>query len=68
MGKRKAIYRPFAPGHPQRAVIDKEHCSFFLKGKCKACEKACRTGAIDFTQQDEMLDLEVGNHRRRHRL
>ena len=60
MGKRKVIYRPFGQAIPNIPVIDKEHCTFFLKGKCKACEKFCTAKAIDFTQQDQMLDLQVG--------
>jgi len=30
------------------------------KGTCRACEKFCPTNAIDFTQQEEFLQLEVG--------
>ena len=60
MAKRKVIYRPFAQAIPNVPVIDKEHCTYFLKGKCKVCERFCPTGAIDFAQEDELLDLEVG--------
>jgi heterodisulfide reductase subunit A len=61
MGKRKAIYRPFAQAVPAIPVIDRESCLFFTKGKCKICEKECPTGAIDFDQEDTILDLQVGN-------
>ena len=60
MGKRKAIYRPFAQAIPNIPVIDKENCIWFIRGKCGACKKLCPTGAIDFEQQDKILDLEVG--------
>ncbi len=60
MGKRKVIYRPFGQAIPNVPVIDREHCTYFLKGKCKACEKFCSAGAIDFTQQDQMIDISVG--------
>lgn len=60
LGMRPAIYFPFAQAVPRIPVIDTENCVYFLKGKCKACEKFCPTGAIDFEQQDEVLDLEVG--------
>ena len=31
------------------------------RGTCKACEKFCPTGAIDFDQQDDEVTVEVGN-------
>jgi heterodisulfide reductase subunit A len=61
MGLRKAIYRPFPQAVPKYPVMDTVNCIYFEKGKCKACEKFCPTGAIDFEQQDTILDLEVGN-------
>ena len=61
LGKRKAIYRPFAQAVPSLPVIDRENCLYFLKGRCKLCEKVCPTGAIDFTQEDTLLEVEVGN-------
>jgi heterodisulfide reductase subunit A len=61
LGKRKAIYTPFAQAVPNIPVIDTEHCTYFLKGKCRLCEQICERGAIDFEQQDEIADLEVGS-------
>ncbi len=63
MGKRKAIYRPFPQAVPKYPVIDKENCTYFLKGKCKACQIFCPTepNSIDFEQEDEILKIEVGN-------
>jgi heterodisulfide reductase subunit A len=61
LGKRKAIYRPFAQAVPFYPVIDREHCLFFTKERCKLCEKVCPTGAIDYAQEDMFLDLQVGN-------
>ena len=60
MAKRKAIYTPFPQAVPNFPVLDRENCTFFLKGTCKACEKFCPTGAIDFEQQDEFIKLNVG--------
>ena len=60
MGKRKAIYTPFPQAVPNVPVIDTETCVYFSKGTCKACEKFCPTGAIDWEQKDEIVELEVG--------
>lgn len=61
LGYRKAIYTPFPQAVPKFPVIDVTNCIYFEKGTCKACEKFCPTGAIDFNQQDEILTLQVGN-------
>ncbi len=61
MGYRKAVYTPFPQAVPKYPVIDAPNCTFFQKGTCKACEKFCPTGAIDFNQKDEEINLEVGN-------
>ena len=61
LDKRKAIYTPFPQAVPNIPVIDREHCIYFLKGKCWACEKFCEVGAIDFEQQDEIVEVEVGS-------
>ena len=60
LGTRKAIYRPFAQAVPNTPVLDREHCIYFQRGKCRACEKLCPRQAIDFEQQDEFLEFEVG--------
>jgi heterodisulfide reductase subunit A len=61
LGYRKAIYTPFPQAVPKFPVLDKENCTYFLKGTCKACEKFCPTNAIDFNQKDEYFDVQVGN-------
>ncbi len=61
LGKRKAIYTPFAQAVPNIPVIDTEHCAYFLKGTCRACEKFCEAKAINFEQQDEIIEVDVGN-------
>ncbi len=61
LGYRKAIYTPFPQAVPKYPVIDRENCTYFLKGTCKACEKFCPTGAIKFDQQDEIITVKVGN-------
>ncbi len=61
LGYRKAIYRPFPQAVPKYPVIDTENCTYFERGKCKACQLFCPTDAIDFDQQDEMVEFNVGN-------
>jgi heterodisulfide reductase subunit A len=61
LGYRKAIYTPFAQAVPKYPVIDPPNCTFFKNGKCKACEKLCPTGAINFDQEDEFITITVGN-------
>jgi heterodisulfide reductase subunit A len=61
LGLRKAIYTPFAQAVPNIPVIDTEHCAYFLKGTCRACEKFCEAKAIDFEQKDEIIEVDVGN-------
>jgi len=61
MGYRKSIYRPFPQAVPNIPVIDTESCTYFERGKCKACQIFCPTEAIDFEQQDSYLDVDVGN-------
>jgi heterodisulfide reductase subunit A len=60
LGNRPAIYFPFAQAVPRVPIIDKENCAYFQKGKCRACEKFCQTGSINFEQKEEFVDLEAG--------
>ena len=60
LAKRKAIYIPFPQAVPNIPVIDKENCVYFLKGKCRACEKFCEAKAIDFEQKDKEVEVDVG--------
>jgi heterodisulfide reductase subunit A2 len=61
IGFRKAIYTPFAQAVPKYPVLDRSTCIYFERGTCKACEKFCPTGAIDFKQEDEDITIQVGN-------
>jgi heterodisulfide reductase subunit A len=57
---RRAIWVPHAQAVPMRPIIDKEHCLYFTKGKCQVCVQTCPNKAIDFTQQDRSVEIEVG--------
>ncbi len=61
LGNRKVVYTPFPQAVPKYPVIDAPNCIYFLKGTCKACEKFCPTGAIDFEQKDQDITVQVGN-------
>ncbi len=60
LGKRKAIFTPFPQAVPNVPVIDTEHCVYFQKGTCRACEKFCEVKAIDFEQTEKLVEVEVG--------
>ncbi|MDO9130684.1 MAG: CoB--CoM heterodisulfide reductase iron-sulfur subunit A family protein [Anaerolineales bacterium] len=60
LGNRPAIYFPFAQAVPRVPVIDTVNCAYFKSGKCRACEKFCPREAIDFEQQEQLVDIEVG--------
>jgi heterodisulfide reductase subunit A len=61
LARRKVIYSPFPQAVPKYPVLDRPNCTYFEKGTCKACEKFCPTNAIDFTQKDELVTVDVGN-------
>jgi len=60
LDRRKAIYLPFPQAVPRKMTIDPEACLYLTKDRCGVCEETCQAGAIDFEQQEELLDLEVG--------
>ncbi|MFX0095259.1 MAG: 4Fe-4S binding protein, partial [Candidatus Hodarchaeota archaeon] len=52
---RKAIYMPFPQAVPAKYLIDEENCS-----ECGRCAKVCPRGAIDYSEQDQIIEEEVG--------
>ncbi len=58
--QRRAIYTLFPQAVPNKPVIDRESCIYFRQGKCRACEKLCKQGAIDFEQEDKFEEVKVG--------
>ena len=60
LGPRKAIYRPYAQAVPSYPVIDKEYCGHFTTGLCSVCEKVCEAHAIDYDQEDEIIEDKFG--------
>jgi len=55
MDSRRAIYVPLAQAVPNTYTIDMTKCI-----QCHLCERICELKAIDFSQKDELVNLEVG--------
>lgn len=51
---RKAVHIPFSIANPRVALIDIENCML-----CGACEKACPSDCIDFSQEEELLEVKT---------
>ena len=60
MDNRRAIYIPFAQAVPKKATIDADHCNMLKNGKCGVCAKVCTAGAINYKQEDEIIEREYG--------
>ena len=50
----------FAQAIPAVPYIDPAQCLFMTEGVCHICTSACQRNAIDFGQQEELLELDVG--------
>ena len=57
---RSAIYIPFAQAIPKVATIDADYCNMLKNGKCGVCSKVCAAGAIDYKQQDQIIEEKYG--------
>jgi heterodisulfide reductase subunit A len=69
LGPTSAIWVPSLQAVPRVPVIDTDVCIRFrqndrsggeIADACEACQKLCEAGAVDFTQQDEVIELDVG--------
>jgi len=69
LGPTSAIYVPSLQAVPRVPVIDTDTCIRFrqqdrtsgeIEDACGACQIVCEAGAIDFTQKDEIIELDVG--------
>jgi heterodisulfide reductase subunit A2 len=54
------VYIPFPQAVPNVPVIDREHCLHFLADTCGVCSQVCPPGAIDYDQEDEFVEVDVG--------
>ncbi len=61
LSKRKAAYLPYPQSVPLKYAIDPKHCIYFQKrGRCKACQKFCPTGAVNFQEEQRVQKVRVG--------
>ena len=60
LGTRKAVYSYFAQGIPSTHTIDPEYCRQLQGKKCGICAKTCQAGAINYDQEDRVVELDVG--------
>jgi heterodisulfide reductase subunit A len=60
MGMRPAIYIPFPQAVPARPVIDKSQCAKLIRNGCALCEKKCKAEAINFKDEDRLVEEAVG--------
>jgi heterodisulfide reductase subunit A len=59
VGSRKAIYTLSPQAVPNKPVIDREHCRYFQQGKCGVCKKVCPVSAVDYDQEDSVIEERV---------
>jgi heterodisulfide reductase subunit A len=63
LNRRRAIYLPFPQAVPRKMTIDADYCLYLTareKGRCRLCEEVCQAGAIDWNQEPEIVELNVG--------
>lgn len=57
---RKPVYVPYAQAVPNTPAIDRSVCMHFKTGGCMVCSEICQMDAIDYTMQDEIIELDAG--------
>jgi len=60
LDSRAPVYIPFPQAIPNVATLDRSQCVHFATGKCRICEEVCGAEAINFEQEDEVIEIEVG--------
>ncbi|WP_300457361.1 FAD-dependent oxidoreductase [Desulfobacula sp.] len=57
---RKPVYVPYAQAVPNTPAIDREVCMHFKSGGCGVCSDICQMDAIDYTMEDEIIEIDAG--------
>ena len=60
LGMRRAIDILYPDSVPNKPVIQREQCRYFLDESCRRCEETCPEKAINFKQEDEHISEKVG--------
>jgi heterodisulfide reductase subunit A len=61
LGPNTPIHIPTMQAIPNSPFIDTDTCIYFKTGGCKICQSVCEPEAVNFDQQEEELELEVGS-------
>jgi heterodisulfide reductase subunit A2 len=61
LGPNSAIHLPTMQAIPNAPFIDTEYCIHFQTDGCGYCAEVCEREAIDFNQQEEEIELDVGS-------
>lgn len=56
----KALHIDYQQAIPAAFHVDADTCLFLTRQECKQCERVCLAKAIDFKQQPQEIDLNVG--------
>ena len=60
LSNRKAIYLYFLQSVPRIMTIDKSNCLKLTRNRCGICQQVCDKDAVDYEQQDQDVELNVG--------
>lgn len=63
LSRRRAIYIPFPQAVPRKMTVDADYCLYLVdreKGRCRLCEEVCEAAAIDWDQEEEIVEIHVG--------
>lgn len=61
LGSRKAIYQPFPQAVPSAYIRNADDCLGTFPLACARCAEVCEKNAIDYDEQDEMIEIPVGS-------
>lgn len=60
LAKRKAVYKMFPQAVPSKPIIDAQNCRKLTSDKCGVCQKICTADAINFEDEDRLIEREFG--------